>query len=189
MGNDDIVKRLRNWDNGGVSTHYDGCIDTHWRCAILLAAAAIESRDAEIERLRAEVERLREGLSTSVAHTQFLLDTYGLWSEDGVYTIPDGTTYYRYRTKSGRILTSTDIEALSAEAEQGYDITELTTKRSVVSDDEGMLADRLAVALAAQGSASFDENTNLNIKKLALDAYKDARGIGNADAADVEGHP
>jgi hypothetical protein len=54
---------------------------------------------------------------------------------------------------------------------------------------ERALADQLAVALAAQGSASFDENTNLNIKKLALEAYKDARGIGNADAADVEGHP
>ncbi len=49
---DDIVERLRNWDNGSVSTHYDGCIDTHWRCAILLAADAIEARDAEIEGLR-----------------------------------------------------------------------------------------------------------------------------------------
>ena len=37
------------------------------------------------------------------------------------------------------------------------------------------LADQLAVALAAQGSASFDEHTNLNIKRLALDAYKEAR--------------
>jgi hypothetical protein len=124
----DIVERLRG--------HLDSMCMNNSVCDD--AADAIEARDAEIERLRAEVERLREGLSTSVAHTQFLLDTYGLWSEDGVYTVPDGTTYYRYRTKSGRILTSTDIEALSAEAEQGYDITELTTKRSVVSDDEGM---------------------------------------------------
>ena len=40
---------------------------------------------------------------------------------------------------------------------------------------ERALADQLAVALAAQGSASFDEDTNLNIKRLALDAFKDAR--------------
>ncbi len=40
---------------------------------------------------------------------------------------------------------------------------------------ERALADQLAVALAAQGSASFDENTNLNIKRLALDAWKEAR--------------
>jgi len=37
------------------------------------------------------------------------------------------------------------------------------------------LADQLAVALAAQGSASFDEYTNLKIKRLALDAYMEAR--------------
>ena len=42
-------------------------------------------------------------------------------------------------------------------------------------DAERALADRLAVALAAQGSASFDEGTNLNIKRLALDAFKEAR--------------
>ncbi len=40
---------------------------------------------------------------------------------------------------------------------------------------ERALADQLAVALAAQGSASFDENTNLNIKRLALDAWEEAR--------------
>lgn len=40
---------------------------------------------------------------------------------------------------------------------------------------ERALADRLAVALAAQGSASFDEDTNLHIKRLALDAFKEAR--------------
>jgi hypothetical protein len=40
---------------------------------------------------------------------------------------------------------------------------------------EQALADQLAVALAAQGSASFDEDTNRNIKRLALDAYKEAR--------------
>lgn len=40
---------------------------------------------------------------------------------------------------------------------------------------EKRLADQLAVALAAQGSASFDEDTNSNIKRLALDAFKEAR--------------
>ena len=39
---------------------------------------------------------------------------------------------------------------------------------------ERSLADQLAVALAAQGSASFDEDTNLNIKRLALEAFKEA---------------
>jgi len=58
VSGDDIVQRLRRWDDGRVSTHYDGCWDSHPVCAILLAADAIEARDAEIERLRAEVERL-----------------------------------------------------------------------------------------------------------------------------------
>ena len=56
---DDIVERLRRWDDGRISTHYEGCWNSHPVCAILLAADAIEERDAEIERLRAEVERLR----------------------------------------------------------------------------------------------------------------------------------
>lgn len=47
MSSDDIVERLRNWDDGRVSTHYEGCWDSHPVCAILLAAD-------EIERLRAE---------------------------------------------------------------------------------------------------------------------------------------
>ncbi len=136
MGNDDIVKRLRNWDDGGVSTHYDGCIETHWRCAILLAADAIEARDAEIDRLRAEVERQRS-----------IADTAWRKMDDAI------------NERTGKHL-------------------KFLTERA--------LADRLAIALAAQGSVSFDENTNLNIKKLALDAYKDARGIGNANTADVE---
>ena len=57
--NDDIVERLRRWDDGRISTHYEGCWNSHPVCAILLAADAIEERDAEIVRLRAEVERLR----------------------------------------------------------------------------------------------------------------------------------
>jgi hypothetical protein len=49
----DIVERLRNWDDGGVSTHYEGCWDLHPVCAILLAAD-------EIERLRAAGDALAE---------------------------------------------------------------------------------------------------------------------------------
>ena len=55
---DDIVERLRRWDDGRISTHYEGCWDSHPVCAIVLAADTIEARDAEIVRLRAEVERL-----------------------------------------------------------------------------------------------------------------------------------
>ena len=54
----------------------------------------------------------------------------------------------------------------------------LTAEQALVHDawlTERSLADQLAVALAAQGSASFDEDTNLNIKRLALDAFKEAR--------------
>ena len=50
---DDIVVRLRNWDDGRVFTHYEGCWDSHPVCAILLAADAIEAQQAQIERLRA----------------------------------------------------------------------------------------------------------------------------------------
>ena len=47
----DIVERLRNWDDGRISTHYEGCWDSHPVCAILLAAD-------EIERLRAAGDAL-----------------------------------------------------------------------------------------------------------------------------------
>jgi hypothetical protein len=57
----DIVERLRRWD-GGISTHWVGCFDSHPVCAIRFAADAIEARDAEIEQLRAEVERLTDEL-------------------------------------------------------------------------------------------------------------------------------
>jgi nitrate reductase assembly molybdenum cofactor insertion protein NarJ len=59
-----IVEQLRRWDDGRISTHYEGCWDSHPVCAILLAADAIEARDAEIERLRAEVEQVRLAIAT-----------------------------------------------------------------------------------------------------------------------------
>lgn len=55
---DSIVERLRQWDDGRISTHYEGCWDSHPVCAILLAADAIEARDAEIVRLRAAGDAL-----------------------------------------------------------------------------------------------------------------------------------
>ena len=56
----DIVERLRRWDDGRISTHYEGCWDSHPICAILLAADAIDARDAKIERLRAAGDALAE---------------------------------------------------------------------------------------------------------------------------------
>lgn len=52
----DIVERLRNWDDGRVSTHYEGCWDSHPVCAILLAASIIEQRDADLAAERAECD-------------------------------------------------------------------------------------------------------------------------------------
>ena len=67
---DDIVERLRKWDDGRISTHYEGCWDSHPVCAIVLAADAIEALTAErdasrliISDLTAEVERLAGGPS------------------------------------------------------------------------------------------------------------------------------
>jgi hypothetical protein len=57
--NGDIVERLRRWDDGRVSTHYEGCWDSHPVCAILLAVSIIEQRDADLAAERAEVERLK----------------------------------------------------------------------------------------------------------------------------------
>jgi len=49
-----------------------------------------------------------------------------------VHQLHDATTYLckdcgveGYRTKTGRILTNEDIEALADEAERGYDVSEL----------------------------------------------------------------
>jgi hypothetical protein len=69
----DIVQRLRNWDDGRVSTHYEGCWDSHPVCAILLAADAIEARDAEIERLRAIGDALIGALENNLMATAVVL--------------------------------------------------------------------------------------------------------------------
>ena len=54
----DIVERLRRWDDGRISTHYEGCIDTHPVCAILWAARIIEERDADLAAERAISDEL-----------------------------------------------------------------------------------------------------------------------------------
>lgn len=46
---------------------------------------------------------------------------------------------------------------------------------------EKTLSDQLAIALAAQGSASFDNEINLNMKRLALDAFKKSRKFFNPE--------
>jgi hypothetical protein len=86
--NDDIVQRLRNWDDGRVSTHYEGCWDSHPVCAILLAADAIETRDAEVMRLRAEVERLMEGMELA----------WGLLANGQYWDRTDGRSYGDWNT-------------------------------------------------------------------------------------------
>ncbi len=64
MSGDGFVQRLRRWD-GGISTHWVGCFDSHPVCAIRLAADAIEARDAEIETLRG-IQRAVVALARSV---------------------------------------------------------------------------------------------------------------------------
>ena len=76
---DSIVERLRRWDDGGISTHHNDCIDTHWRCAILFAADAIEERDAEIMRLRASADHLAQALRV-VLHDRPSAHTDNVWA-------------------------------------------------------------------------------------------------------------
>jgi hypothetical protein len=68
VSSNDIVERLRDWDEGRETTHYEDCWDHHPVCAILLAADAIEQRDAEIERLRAAGDALEFMLGFYVKH-------------------------------------------------------------------------------------------------------------------------
>ena len=65
-----------------------------------------------------------------------------------------------------------EIDRLEGQRKLRADIAKLMKEER---DAERSLASQLAVALAAQGSASFDEDTNLRIKRLALDAFKEAR--------------
>jgi hypothetical protein len=54
---DDIVARLRAFDNGFVGTHYNHCWHNHPTCAIMISAD-------EIERLRKAGDALAHGIRT-----------------------------------------------------------------------------------------------------------------------------
>ena len=85
---------------------------------------------------------------------------------------PTGT----YRTKSGRILTDADIEALSAEAEQGYDITELGRRPGrprMGSAPAVVVPVRLHAGLrsAVEARALADSTSVSDVIRTAVDAY------------------
>lgn len=58
---DDIVERLRRWNDQEVSTHWEGCSNVHPVCQMMLAAD-------EIERLRAQVRS--QALELLVCHSE-----------------------------------------------------------------------------------------------------------------------
>jgi hypothetical protein len=58
---DDIVTRLRRWNDSMVSAHWEGCSNVHPVCQMALAAD-------EIERLRAQVRR--QALELMVCHSE-----------------------------------------------------------------------------------------------------------------------
>lgn len=66
---DEIVGRLRAFDNGYVGTHYNNCWHSHHVCALLFAAD-------KIEQLQQAGDRLAEGVRTG--HWDDALDT---WNE------------------------------------------------------------------------------------------------------------
>lgn len=82
------------WQNG----HMDG-----YKEAEADARAGNEDEFAAIqgvvEELRAELEELaadaKEHVQELVTRVRFLLDHFGLWSEDEVFTFPDGDTWHR----------------------------------------------------------------------------------------------
>ncbi len=49
----------------------------------------------------------------------------------------DGKRVREYRTKTGRVLTDADFEALADEAERGYDVSHLVKKVCYDCDGEG----------------------------------------------------
>ena len=73
----DIVGRLRRWDDGRVSTHYEGCSDSHPVCAILLAADVIEQRDAIITTLTADLAAERKLADQLASHLEWALRCVG----------------------------------------------------------------------------------------------------------------
>lgn len=87
-------------------------------------------------------------------------------------TMPDPTT--PYRTTTGKVLTDSDIEAFADEAEQGYDVEALKTRRRgrpMIGDAPAEVVPvRLDPALkdAVEARAAADETTTSDIIREAL---------------------
>jgi hypothetical protein len=87
-------------------------------------------------------------------------------------TMPEPTKHYR--TKTGRDLTDSDIEALADEAEQGYDVETLKARRRgrpMIGDAPAEVVPvRLDPALkdAVEARAAADETTTSEIIREAL---------------------
>ncbi len=86
--------------------------------------------------------------------------------------MPDPTT--PYRTTTGKVLTDSDIEAFADEAEQGYDVEALKTRRRgrpMIGDAPAEVVPvRLDPALkdAVEARAAADETTTSDIIREAL---------------------
>ena len=80
----------------------------------------------------------------------------------------------RYRIGTGKVLTDSDIEALADEAEQGYDVEELKTRRRGRPMIGGAPAEVVPVRLdpalkdAVEARAAADETTTSDIIREAL---------------------
>ena len=84
-----------------------------------------------------------------------------------------------YRTKSGRVLTDADIEQLAGEAERGYDVEELKTRRRGRPLIGAAPADVVPVRLdpdlkeAVEARATADHTSTSEIIRRALRKYLD----------------
>jgi CRISPR-associated endonuclease/helicase Cas3 len=84
-----------------------------------------------------------------------------------------------YRTKSGRVLTDADIEGLADEAERGYDVEELKTRRRGRPLLGTAPADVVPVRLdpdlkeAVEARATADRTSTSEIIRRALRSYLD----------------
>lgn len=85
----------------------------------------------------------------------------------------------RYRTKTGKVLTDSDIDALADEAEQGYDVEQLKARRRgrpMIGDAPAAVVPvRLDPSLkdAVEARAAADETTTSEIIREALRRFLD----------------
>ena len=84
-----------------------------------------------------------------------------------------------YRTKAGKVLSDSDIEALASETEQGYDVEVLKSRRRgrpMIGDAPAEVVPvRLDPALkdAVEASAAADETTTSEIIREALRRFRE----------------